>query len=203
MRPRPMVITEVTIQNSSEMPLVDHDHIQAFSANTPDHPFRIAVLPRTPGRYRNLLDTQSIDSCREIMTIDPITISYQVARHYFLRNRFDDLLRRPSSGRAFRHIEMQNTATVVRQNHEDIQHAELYGRNREEVNRDHLAYVISEKRHPGLRRLSCLLGHEARHSPFGNLKSQLFQFTVHAWRSPSGIGDCHSLDQFPNLRTGS
>ena len=81
MRPRPMIITKVTFQNSPEMLLVDYDHVvQAFSANTSDNPFRITVLPRAPGRYRNLADTQSIHSCCEIMTIDPITISYQVAR---------------------------------------------------------------------------------------------------------------------------
>src|SRR5215467_1175574 len=102
MRPRPMVITEVTLQYSPEMPLVDHDHVvQAFSANTSDNPFRIAVLPRTSGRYRNLLDTQSIDSCREIMTIDPITIAYQVARHHFFRKRFHHLLRSPSGCRVY------------------------------------------------------------------------------------------------------
>jgi predicted PurR-regulated permease PerM len=34
---------------------VDHNHVvQAFSTNTSDNPFRIAVLPKTPGRYRNL-----------------------------------------------------------------------------------------------------------------------------------------------------
>src|SRR5690242_11662829 len=69
MRPRPMVITQVTFQNSTQVPLVEHDHVvQAFSANTSDNPFRITVLPRTPGRYRNLSDTQSIHSCCEIMT---------------------------------------------------------------------------------------------------------------------------------------
>ena len=199
-----MVITEVTFQDATEMPLVDHDHmVQAFSANTSDHPFRIAVLPRTPSGYRNVLDTQSIDSCREIMTIDPITISYQVARRCFLRKRFDDLLRRPSSSRVFRHIEMQNTATVMRQDEEDIQHSELYGRNRKEVDRDYLADVISKKCHPGLRWPSCLLGHQARHGPFGNLESQLFQFTVYAWRSPGWISGCHSLDEFSDLRTRS
>src|SRR5215469_14955503 len=85
MRPQAMVITEVTFQNSTQVPLVDHDHVvQAFSANTSDNPFRVAVLPRTSGRYRNLLDTKSIDSRREVMTIDPIKISYQVARRCFL-----------------------------------------------------------------------------------------------------------------------
>ena len=134
------------------MPPVDHDHmVQAFSANTSDNPFRIAVLPRTPGRYRNLSDTQSIHSCTEIMTIDPITISYLVARHGVAGKRFHYLLRRPSSCRVFRNIEMQNTAAVMCEDHEDIQHTKLYGRNRKEVDRDHLADVISKKRHPGLR----------------------------------------------------
>jgi hypothetical protein len=109
-----MVITKVTFQNSTQMPLVDHDHVvQAFSANTSDNPFRIAVLPRTPGGYRNLSDTQSIDSCREIMAVDPITISYQVARHGVVGKCLHDLLRCPSSGRVFRDIEMQNTSTVM------------------------------------------------------------------------------------------
>src|SRR5215471_8874738 len=147
MRPRSMVITEVTFQYSTQMPLVDHNHVvQAFSANTSDNPFHIAVLPRTTGRYRNLLDTQSIDLCREIITIDPITISYQVARHHFFRQRFHDLLSSPSGCRAFRNIEMQDTATVMREDHEDVEYTKLYGWNREEVDRDHLADVISKKR---------------------------------------------------------
>src|SRR5215470_4608288 len=204
MRPRPMVITKVTFQNLTQVPLVDHDHVvQAFSANTSDNPFRIAVLPRTPGRYRNLSDTQSVHSCTEIMTIDPITISYQVARHDVVGKRFHHLLCGPGRGRVFRDVEMQNATSVMRQNHEDIQDAELYGRNREEVDRDHVADVISKKRHPGLRRPSSLLGHEARHGPFGNLESQLFQFTVYAWCSPCRIGGCHGLDEFPDLRTRS
>ena len=113
------------------MPLVYDDHVvQTFSANTPDNPFRIAVLPRTPGRYWHLSDTQSIHSCSENMPIDPITISYQVSRHSVVRKRFHDLLSSPIGGWVFRHIEMQNTATVMREDDEDIQHTELYGRNR-------------------------------------------------------------------------
>src|SRR5215831_13496308 len=170
------------------MPLVDHDHmVQAFSANTSDNPFCITVLPRTSGRYRNLLDTQSIHSCCEIMTIDPVTISYQVARHGVVGKCFDDLLCRPSSGRVFGNIKMQDTATVMGEDDENIQHAELYGRNCEEVDRDHLANMISKKRHPGLRRLSRPFWHQPRHRPFRNLKSQLFQFTVDAWRSHVGL----------------
>src|SRR6516162_3574809 len=107
------------------MPLVDHDHmVQAFSANTSNNPFRITVLPRTSGRNRYLLDTQSIDSCCEIMTKDPVTISYQVARHGVVGKCFHHLLCRPSSGRVFRNIEMQNTATVMGEDDENIEHTE-------------------------------------------------------------------------------
>src|SRR5262245_11445434 len=116
MRPRPMVISKVTFENSAQVRLVDHDHmVQAFSANTANNPFRIAVLPRTSGRYRHLLDTQSIQPCCEIMTIDPITISYQVARHGVVGKCFDHLLRRPSSGRVSRDIKVQNTTSVMRE----------------------------------------------------------------------------------------
>src|SRR5262245_37752155 len=119
MSPRPMVITKVTFKNSTQMTLVDDNHVvQAFSANTSDNPFRIAVLPGTPGGYRNLSDTQSIDSCRKILAVDPIAISHQVARHRVVGKRFHNLLGRPSRGRVFRNIKMQNTTAVMRENAE-------------------------------------------------------------------------------------
>jgi hypothetical protein len=71
----------------------------------------------------------------------------------------------------FRDIEMQNTPTVMGEDHEHVQHTELHGRNCEEVDRDDLADVIPKERHPGLRWLSHLLGHKARHRPFGDLES--------------------------------
>jgi hypothetical protein len=146
-----MAITKVTFQNSTEMPLVNYDHVvQTFSSNTSDNPFRIAILPRTPSACRYLLDAQAINSYAEIMTINPITISYQVARHRVVGKRFHDLLCRPTGGWVFCNLEMDNTATVMGEDDEDIQHAELYGGNGEEVDRNHLADVISKKRHPGL-----------------------------------------------------
>ena len=126
------------------MPLIDHDDmVQAFSANASDHPFRITVLPRTPSRYRNLPDTHSINSRAEVVSVDPITIAHQVARHGVVGKGLDHLLRRPRCGRVFRDIEMQNTSTVMGQDDKDVQHTKLYGRNGEEVDRNHLSDVIS------------------------------------------------------------
>src|SRR5215467_8927759 len=126
MRPRSVVITKVAFQNSPQMPFVDDDHVvQTFSANTPDNPFRIAVLPRTPCRYRHLSDTQTVHSCSENMPKDPITISYQVSRTSVVRKRFHDLSSSPIGGWVFRNIEMQNAATIMRRDDEDIQDSKL------------------------------------------------------------------------------
>src|SRR5262249_31989608 len=105
--------------------------------------------------------------------------------------------------RVFGDIEMQNTATVVGEDDENIEHTELYGRDREEVDRYHLADVISKKRHPGLRWRSRLLGHQPRYRPFRNLKSQLSQFSMDSRCSPCWIGGGHRVDGFPDLGTGS
>src|SRR5215831_15929100 len=113
MRSRPMIITEVTSWNSAQVPLIDHDDmVQAFSANASDHPFRIAVLPRTPSRCRNLPDTHSINSRGEVVSVDPITIPYEVARHSVVGKCLHELLCCPRGSRVFRDIEMQNTSTV-------------------------------------------------------------------------------------------
>src|SRR5262245_38307553 len=161
------------------MPLIDHDDkVQAFSANASDHPFRIAVLPRTPSRYRNLPDTHSINSRGEVVSVDPITIAHQVARHSVVGKCLHELLCRPCGSRLFRDIEMQNTSTVMRKDDENVQHTELQSRNGEEVERDHLADVISKKGHPGLRWLARFLGHPARHRTFRDREPQFFQFTI-------------------------
>src|SRR5215813_2071815 len=89
-----------------------------------------------------------------------------------VKRKGDDLLRRPRCGRVFRNIEMQNTSTVMGQDDKDVQHTKLYGRNGEEVDRNHLSDVISQECHPRLRWLSRLLGHPARHRPFRDREPQ-------------------------------
>src|SRR5262249_14411992 len=145
--------------------------------------------------------TQSINSCREVMAVDPVTISHQVPRYSIVRKGFHDLLCRPRCSREFRDIEMQNTSTVMGKNDENVQHTELQSRNGEEVDRDYLADVISKKGHPGLRWLARLLGHPARHRTFRDRESQFFQFPVYARCSPCRVVGCHRVDQLSDLRT--
>jgi hypothetical protein len=91
----------------------DDDVVQTFSANTSDNAFRVTVLPRTPGRYWYLADAQSVHTRREIMSIDPITISHQIPGCGLLRERFHNLMRRPIGCGMFGHVEMQNAPPVA------------------------------------------------------------------------------------------
>ena len=51
------IILEVTGQEASQMLLVQDDHVvQAFGADTPDEPFDVGVLPRTPWGDHDFFD---------------------------------------------------------------------------------------------------------------------------------------------------
>jgi hypothetical protein len=105
------------------MPIVNDDQmVQAFPPDTSDHTLYIAILPRASCRYRNVFDAQTFYSRNEVMTVDSISIPYQITWCAVVGKRFDDLLRSPNGRGVLRHIKMQNTATVVRQDDEDVQH---------------------------------------------------------------------------------
>jgi hypothetical protein len=73
-----MVILEVTFQNSTKMRVIDDNHVvQAFPSDTPDHAFNVAILPRTPRRYPNLLYAQTFNSRNEAVTVDSVAIAHQ------------------------------------------------------------------------------------------------------------------------------
>src|SRR5215813_9413854 len=126
MRPRSMVTTKVTFQNLTQVPLVDHDHmVQAFSANTSDNPFRVAVLPRTPWCNENFFDTHSFDSRCEGIAVDSVAVPNHKPGSAVFRKCFDDLLCGPNRRGMLRDIEMQDTSTIMRKNNKDVQHPQL------------------------------------------------------------------------------
>src|SRR5262245_21053731 len=126
MSPGIKIVSEVLFQDPFQMPLSQHDHvIEAFSANASDKPFRERILPRTFCCSEHLCDSHSLNSVSEMVTVDTITVSYQISRCRIVRKRFDDLLCRPLCSGMLRDIEMQHTTTLMRQHHEHKQHFQL------------------------------------------------------------------------------
>ena len=69
-----------------------------------------------------------------------------------------------------RDIEVDDTASIVRQNNEDIEDLQANRCDCEEINGYQLPNMISKKGRPSLSRLAVLVRHQSRNRPLGNLK---------------------------------
>src|SRR5215831_6353082 len=69
-----------------------------------------------------------------------------------------------------------------------------------EVDGNEIANVVVEKGLPGLTRRSTLSGQESRHGSFGDLETELQQFSMDAGRAPKRVSCGHLPDQGSNLR---
>jgi len=101
--------------------IVDDDHmIQAVATNASNHPLHVAILPGTSGCNANLLDAHSFNPCPEGFSEDSVAVPNHISRRAVFRKRFDELLCCPNSHRMLSDIEVEDTATIVRQDDEDI-----------------------------------------------------------------------------------
>ena len=101
-----------------------------------------------------------------------------------------------------RDIEVDDAATIVRQDDEDIEDSQTNRRDCEEINGYQLSNMIAKKRQPSLSGLS-VFRHQSGNRPLGNLKAELQQLPMDAWRSPDGIGPSHGSHQLANLQIHS
>ena len=72
-----VVILKVAGQNAPQMQLVQHDHVvQAFTADTPNEPSDIGVLPRTPGSDDDFFDPHMPHPLPKRGAIDAVPITH-------------------------------------------------------------------------------------------------------------------------------
>ncbi len=129
----------------------DDDVIQKFSAQATDYAFNIGVLPRRSRRGDNLANAQARQPSLNPITIYAITVSQQKLRGCIERKRFHNLLGCPLCGRMFRHVEVDDSPAIVRQDDENEQYFECGCRHDEEVDSDKVFQVQIEKRSPSSR----------------------------------------------------
>ncbi len=133
------------------MSFVDrNDMVQTLAPDAPDHSFRVTILPRASRRGPNLLNAHSFDRVVEPMTVNPISVSNQIAWRRVVRKGFDDLLSGPFCRWMLRDIEVNELATVVDQHIEYKQDSQSQRRNRKDIHRNKLAHMVMQKRLPRL-----------------------------------------------------
>lgn len=94
--------------------------IETLSANRSDESFDKWILP---GRVRcgwYFFDPHPSNSISEILAVNAIAIAQQIPGSLIVRERFDDLLRRPFSGRMLGDIEMNDSTPRMQKDDETI-----------------------------------------------------------------------------------
>src|SRR6266568_1046058 len=105
-----VVVAGVFPEDLSEMVLAEDDQmVQAFSANGPDHPLRVGVLPGGLGRGEDLPDPDRPDDPPELVAVSTIPIPQQEAMLGAVSGEgFPDLLRGPGRGRMGGDVDVQD-----------------------------------------------------------------------------------------------
>jgi hypothetical protein len=94
---------------------------------------------------------------------------------------------------------MDDTATLVAQDHEHVQNLETDRRHGEEVNRHQGLDVILQEDPPSLGGRSAPANHVLADAGLANIDAQLEEFTVDARSTPQRVFSAHPTDQFSNL----
>src|SRR2546426_9575696 len=84
-----------------------------------------------------------------------------------------DLLCRPRSGRGVAHVEVYDLAAVMKQDHENVEHAERHRGGHEEVDGDENSDVVLEGGSPGLRGRGRATGDEPTNRAVGKVETEL------------------------------
>src|ERR1700674_5835468 len=125
--------------------------VETLTPNGTNDPFDIRPLPWGSGCGENFLDFHVCDLPAEIIPEDGVTIAQQVAREYFKRKRFSQLLSRPLCRWVGGHIEVENAPAVMRQHQKHVKHLEANSRYGKEIDGDQLLGVILQESSPILR----------------------------------------------------
>ena len=130
-----VIVAEVVLQRSLEVPLIEHDHmVQALSSDRADDAFRKRILPWRSRGYEDFLHAHALDPCPEVCAVDPVPVPEEVSRRFVPWECFDDLLCRPPGTRMFSDVEMHDSPAVMGQNNLYEQHLEAHRGHDEEVN---------------------------------------------------------------------
>ncbi len=99
MRARAVVVAEVAVQTTTEVSLIQHDHmVEELAADGADHAFDEGILPGRTGRRENLGDEHALHPSPKLAAVDAVAIAEEITRRRVIGERFDDLLRGPGGG---------------------------------------------------------------------------------------------------------
>jgi hypothetical protein len=177
----------------------DNDVVHTFTPDRSDQPFDKPILPRRGWRDRPVPDAHSAQSAYNDAAIDPIPIADEVARRLIPRKSLGDLARNPFGRRIYRDVDPDKVPAVEPDDDEGIEQVETDSWNNEQVHGGNVRRVITQERSPSLAGRPPSFDHVLGDARLRDLKPELEQFAVDAWRSPKRVLDIHPPDQHTQI----
>ena len=197
-----VVVADILGEESLQMVFIEHDDVIQQITTTAAYPaFCNSILPRTPDRSANTLDSHRPNRCRDLDSILGVPIENKKLRSGLIRKGFSQRLYNPQALGMPRDVEMQNAPTIVADDEEAIEDAERDRRNGEEVHRGDSFPVVAQKGEPALGwfRIFRRSFPPAGDRSLGEIKTEQEEFPVYPRRSPGRVLGDHPENQLPNL----
>src|ERR1700694_5747705 len=178
----------------------DREGVHARTPHRSDQAFGKAILPRRGWCGGLVPDAHRAQSARDDAAIDPVAVADEVVRSLIPRKRLRDLTCNPFGRGICCDVDPDEVSAVEPDEDEGIEQLETDRWNNEQVHGGNVRRVVTQEGPPSLagRRLS--LDHVLGDARLRDLKPELEQFAVDAWRAPKRIFDAHPPDQYAELR---
>src|SRR5271167_4426036 len=201
MRSDAIIIAGVGFQDPTQMHLAqDNDVVHTFTPDRSDQPFGKAILPRRGWCGRLVPDAHGAQSARDDATIDAVPIADQVVRSLIPGKSLRDLTCNPFGRRICRDVDPDQVSAVEPDNDEGIEQVEADSWNNEQVHGRNVRRVVTQEGSPSLAGRRPPFDHVLGDARLRDLKPELEQFAVNAWRAPKWILHAHPPDQYAQLR---
>src|ERR1700726_2850545 len=165
-----------------------------------DQPFGKAILPRQGRCGRLVPDAHGAQSARDDAAIDPVAIADEVVRSLIPGKRLRYLTCNPFCRRICCDVDPDEVSAVKPDDDEGIEQVEADRRNNEQVHGGNVRRVVMQEGPPSLAGRPPPFDHVLGDARLRDLKPELEQFAVNAWRTPKRILHADLPDQSAQLR---
>src|SRR5712671_1164742 len=171
----------------------------ALTPDRSDQPFGKAILPRRGWCGRLVPDTHGAQSARDNAAIDPIPIADEVVRSLVPRKCLRYLTCNPFGRRICCDVGPDELSAAKPDDDEGIKQVETDRWNHEQVHGGDVRRVVAQEGSPSLAGWRPSFDHVLGDARLRDLKPELEQFAVNAWRTPKRILHAHPPDQSAQL----
>jgi hypothetical protein len=172
----------------------DNDVVHALTPDRSYQPFGKAILPGRGWCGGLVPNAHGAQPACDDRTIDPVSVADHVARSFIPRERFGDLARNPFRGCGVTLIQTSSLRSSRTMMQAYSRSKPRFGTTNRSMAAMSGARLCKKVRHPwlgGPRRLTMYLATPEMR----DLKPELEQFAVNAWRAPKRIFDAHPPNQ--------